>query len=140
MKSIYEIFDEFEMAEDENEQIQIISSNLSNTLTEVLKLTYHPDYQWYVDKLPENYIMPDHPPGMGLTQLTTELRRIYLFQKGHPTADSFSEKKREELLLQFLEGFEPREVEVVIGIFKKDQRVKGLNYEFVKKYFPSMLP
>jgi hypothetical protein len=39
-----------------------------------------------------------------------------------------------------LESLEPREAEVVIGIFKKDQGVKGLNYKFVKDCFPDMLP
>lgn len=140
MKNIYEIFDEFEMSDSNEERIEIIRSNLSDTLVNVLKYTFHPDYQWYVDKLPEKYIMPDFAPGMGMTQLSTELRRIYLFLKGHPTSDGMTEKKREELLLQFLEGFEPREVEVIMGIFNKDQKVPGLTYEFVKECFPDMLP
>jgi hypothetical protein len=39
-----------------------------------------------------------------------------------------------------LESIEPREAEVVIGIFKKDQGVKGLDYKFVKEAFPNLLP
>jgi hypothetical protein len=35
---------------------------------------------------------------------------------------------------------EPREAEVVIGIFRKDQGVKGLTYKFVKEAFPKLLP
>lgn len=139
-KLIYEIFDEIEMAESEQERTLIIQQNLSRTLVDVLKLTYHPDYQWHYSELPEDYIMPDHPPGMGLTQIGSELRRMYLFRKGDPKSDSLSDQKRMELLLQFLEAFEPRDVEIIIGIFKKDQQVEGLDYEFVSQCFPDMLP
>jgi hypothetical protein len=39
-----------------------------------------------------------------------------------------------------MESLEPREIEVVIGIFKKDLGVKGLTYKFVKEAFPNLLP
>jgi hypothetical protein len=39
-----------------------------------------------------------------------------------------------------VESIEPRESEVIIGIFKKDQSVKGLDYKFVKEAFPNLLP
>ena len=63
-----------------------------------------------------------------------------IFQEGHPEAEKLNPRKRHELLIQFLEGIEPREAEVVMGIFKKDQGVKGLTYNFVKEAFPQMLP
>jgi hypothetical protein len=63
-----------------------------------------------------------------------------MFQKGNPTAEGLTPRKRNELLLQLLESLEPREAEVVMGIFKKDQGVPGLSYDFVKEAFPNMLP
>jgi hypothetical protein len=39
-----------------------------------------------------------------------------------------------------LESIEPREAEVILGIFQKDLGVKGLDYKFVKEAFPDMLP
>ena len=63
-----------------------------------------------------------------------------MFQKGHPTAESLTPRKSEELLIQLLESIEPREAEVVMGIFRKDQGVKGLDYKFVKEAFPNLLP
>jgi hypothetical protein len=79
-------------------------------------------------------------PGLSGTQLSTELRKLYLFQKGHPSAEQLTEQKRTQLLLQLLEALEPREAEVVLGIFQKDQGVKGLDYKFVKEAFPDLLP
>ena len=141
MKNIYEIFDEFEMASSKKERMAIISKNLSKTLVDVLSLTYHPDCQWLVKEMPEGYKVPsDMLPGLSGTQLSTELRKLYLFQKGHPSAEALSEDKRTQLLLQLLEALEPREAEVIIGIFNKDQGVKGLDYKFVKEAFPQMLP
>ena len=141
MKNIYEIFDEFETATTKKERMAIIEKNLSKTLVDVLSLTYHPDCQWLVKEMPEGYKVPsDMLPGLSGTQLSTELRKLYLFQKGHPSAEALSEDKRTQLLLQLLEALEPREAEVIIGIFNKDQGVKGLDYKFVKEAFPQMLP
>ena len=141
MKNIYEIFDEFETATTKKERMAIIEKNLSKTLVDVLSLTYHPDCQWLVKEMPDNYKVPtDMLPGLSGTQLSTELRKLYLFQKGHPAAEGLSVEKRTQLLLQLLEALEPREAEVIIGIFNKDQGVKGLDYKFVKEAFPQMLP
>jgi hypothetical protein len=142
MKNMYEIFDEFEQAKSKKDRMVVIERNLNPTLVEVLRLTYHPNFQWYVEDMPENYIVPmdTRIPGLGRTQLSTDLRKLYLFQKGNPTADKLTPRKRNELLLQMLETLEPREAEVVAGIFRKDQCVNGLDYKFVKEAFPQLLP
>jgi hypothetical protein len=140
MKNMYEIFDEFEEAKSKKEKMDVIQKNLSQTLVKVLEYTFHPNYHWKVKELPEEYKIPDTLPGISFGQLSTELRRIYLFQEGHPSAEALSDRKRKEILLQFLEGLEPREAEVVMGIMRKDLGVKGLTYKFVKECFPRMLP
>ena len=117
---MYEVFDEFEQAKSKKDRMVVIERNLNPTLVEVLRLTYHPNFQWYVEDMPENYIVPmdTRIPGLGRTQLSTDLRKLYLFQKGNPTADKLTPRKRNELLLQMLETLEPREAEVVAGIFR----------------------
>jgi hypothetical protein len=141
MRHIFEIFDEFEKTSSKKERMDIIGKNLNSTLVEVLKLTYHPGFQWLVKELPNNYkVASDNIPGFNRSQLSTELRRLYLFQKGNPDAEKLSSRKREELLYQLLDSVEPREAEVILGIFQKDQGVKGLDYKFVKEAFPQLLP
>jgi hypothetical protein len=140
MKNVYEIFDEFEEAQAKKEKMEVIAKNLSKTLVQVLELTFHPNYQWLVEDMPENYKVPDTVPGISLNQISTEMRKLYLFQKGNQVAENLTPRKRNELLIQILESLEPREAEVIIGIFKKDQGVKGLTYKFVKEAFPQMLP
>jgi hypothetical protein len=142
MKNLYEVFDEFEMAASKEERMKVIEKNLSKTLVDVLQLTFHPNWQWYIEDMPENYKVPqgNNIPGMSQLQISTQIRKLYLFRKGDPTADKLTPQKRNELLLQILESLEPREAEVVIGIFRKDQNVKGLTYKFVKEAFKDLLP
>jgi hypothetical protein len=141
MKNIYEVFDEFELAENKKDRLKVIEKNLSKTLVDVFLLAYHPDYQWLITEMPENYKIPtDMLPGLSPQQLSTEIRKMYLFRKGDASAEKLSPEKRTQLLLQMLETLEPREAEVVIGIFQKDLGVKGLNYKFVKEAFPNLLP
>jgi hypothetical protein len=141
MKNIYEILDEFELAESKKEKMDVIGKNLSKTLVEVFELTYHPKYQWLITEMPETYLLPtDQLPGITRTQISTEIRKFYLFEKNNPAAEKLTPQKRSELLVKMLEGMEPREAEVVMGIFKKDLGVHGLNYKFIKEAFPSLLP
>lgn len=141
MKALYEVFDDFEMAKTKKERMDVIAKNLSQTLVDVFKLTYHPDFQWKVKELPDNYRVPtDMLPGITHDSLNRQLRRLYMFRAGDPTAEKLSETRRNELLIQMLESIEPREAEVLLGIFQKDLGVAGLNYKFVKEAFPDMLP
>ena len=88
MKNIYEVFDEFETASSKKERMAIISKNLSKTLVDVLQLTYHPNFQWWITEMPENYKIPTaNSPGLSTTQLGTEIRKLYLFRKGDGTAE-----------------------------------------------------
>jgi hypothetical protein len=141
MKNLFEVFDEFELATTKKQKLDVIEKNLSKALVQTLQLTYHPDYQWLITELPDNYIIPtDTLPGLSPQQLSTQLRKLYLFQKGNPDAEKLTAEKRNQLLLQILETLEPREAEVIVGILQKDQGVKGLNYKFVKEAFPKLLP
>jgi hypothetical protein len=141
MKNIYEVFDEFEAAESKKEKMSVIEKNLSQTLVQVLELAFHPQYQWLITEMPEDYILPtDMLPGLSPQTLSTQLRKLYLFRKGDTGAENLTKEKRNQLLTQILETLEPREAEVVIGILSKDLGVKGLNYKFVKEAFPDLLP
>ena len=93
MKNIYEVFDEFEEAKNKKERMDVIGRNLSPTLVKIFELAYHPQYQWKVKELPENYKIPnDILPGITFDNLNSQLRRLYLFRVGDSTAESLNEK------------------------------------------------
>ena len=139
-KFFYEIFEEINNTSSKKEKQQILLNNSTPYLKELLYLTFHPDIQFYPKSFPKEYQEPDTAPGISFSDLQSELKRVYLFQKGNPTADKLTEEKRNILLLQMLESFEPREAQVLINTFRKDQKIKGLTYNLVKETFPNLLP
>lgn len=138
-KNVYEIFDEFEAAPNKNEKINVLAKYWTPTLKLVLQLAYRPEVQWKYNDYPKEYKKPDTLQGISFGSLDTELRRLYIFQKGNPTAESLTEKRSKELLLLILESLEPREADVVIGIFKKNLNVKGLTPKFIRDNIPDIL-
>jgi hypothetical protein len=91
MKNIYEIFDEFEAAHSHTDKLKVIENNLSKCLYDVLSMTFHPNCQWLVHGLPDNYKAPTgNIPGMSPCQLSTEIRKLYLFQKNDEMAEKMS--------------------------------------------------
>ena len=141
MKNIFEVFDEFEMARNKKDRMAVIEKNLSKTLVQVFELAFHPNYEWLITEMPDNYKIPsDVLPGITSAQLSNQIRKMYMFRKGDEMAEKLTPQKRNELLLQILESLEPREAEVIIGIFQKDLGVKGLDYKFIKEAFPQLLP
>jgi len=141
MKNIFEVLDEFELATNKKERMLVIEKNLSKTLVQVFELAYHPQIEWLMHEMPDNYKIPtDTLPGISTAQLSNQLRKMYMFRKGDRMAEKLTPQKRNELLLQILESLEPREAEVIIGIFQKDLGVRGLDYKFIKEAFPELLP
>ena len=82
MKNLYEVFDEFEEANNKKERMAVIENNLSKLLVDVLQLTYHPDSQWLIQDMPDGYKIPETNkiPGLSQCQLSTEIRKLYWSQ------------------------------------------------------------
>ena len=93
MKNIYEILDEIEAANSRKARMDVIGSNLSKVLTEVFELAFHPKYQWFFSEMPRGYKIVNIPGGMGYCQLSTEIRKLYMFQRGNEIAEKFRSKR-----------------------------------------------
>jgi hypothetical protein len=138
-KNVYEVFDEFAKADSKQDKINVLANNWTPTLKLVLQLAFRPEMEWKFNSYPVKYKKPDTKPGISYATLDTELKRLYMFRKGNQTAESLSPKRSEELLMVLLESLEPREADIVIGIFKKDFGVKGLTYKFIHDNIPDVL-
>ena len=115
-------------------------NNQFQHIKEVLKYTFNPNYQFYVeDNFPEDYIKPDTFPGLRVAGIESEIRKAYLFQKGNVTAESLTPQKRKTLLLQLLESFEPKEAQIFHNMLQKDLKVEGLTKELVEEVFPELM-
>ena len=140
IKNVYEILDDFENADNKADRQTILRENATPHFLQVLKYTFDPKFQFYVKSFPKDYQEPDTFPGLRYAGIESEIRRAYLFLKGEATADSLSEEKRNQVLVQLLESFEPREAHVFVNMMKKNLQTKFLTYNFVKETFPNLLP
>jgi len=138
--NIYEIFDKFENCKTKEERISFLRENsVYPHFIQVLKNTFDPKIQYNVNKFPDNYIEPDTFPGIRFAGIESELRRAYLFEKGNPTAESLTPEKRNQLLVQLLESFEPREADFFVRMLTKNLKVPHLTFKLVKEAFPNLI-
>jgi len=137
--NIYEIIEKFDQAETLEDKKFVLRNNSYYHLKEVLKYTFNPKYEFYVEpEFPKDYIKPDTHPGIRISGIESEVRKAYLFLKGDSTADSLTPQKRHTLLLQLLESFEPKEADIWFNMMNKDLKVKGLTKELVQEVFPEL--
>lgn len=139
IKNVYEILDEFEAAPTKEDKKRVLAENNYPHFIQVLKYTFDPQYQFYVNGFPKDYVEPDTFPGLRYAGIESEIRRAYLFLKGNETADRMTEDKRNQVLVQLLESFEPREAHIFVNMMKKDLRVKSLTTKLIKEVFPNIL-
>ena len=139
IKNVHEILDEFNLAVNKQQRVEILQQNNLYHFKEVLKYTFNPNYQFYVeDKFPTDYIEPDTLLGIRYAGIESEIRRAYLFLKGDSTAESLTEEKRNLLLLQLLESFEPKEAQIFFNMLNKDLKIKGLTADLVREVYPEL--
>lgn len=140
MKNLYEVFDEFEKAPTKQDKINVLRSNSSYALREVLRGTYNPNIEFTITNVP--YYKPsDAPPGLGYSSIHQELSRAYIFESNNPkVSPNLSDKRKEQILIQILECLEEREAQIYMNMLLKKQRVKGLTSNMVKEAFPDLLP
>lgn len=139
IKNVYEILNEFSLAENDQQRKEILQQNNQHYFKLVLKNTFNPSIEFYVDEsFPTDYIKPDTAPGIRFAGIESEIRRSYLFTKGDSTADSISPEKRNILLLQLLESFEPEEAQVWFNMMKKDLKTPGLTEDLVREVYPEL--
>lgn len=139
--NIYEILDKFIQAntKEEKKNILLQYGQQYPHFLQLLKNTFDPNIQFYIKEFPKNYIQPDTFPGIRYAGIESELRRSYLFQKGNPTADSLTEEKRNQLLVQLLESFEPREADIFVKMMQKNLKIPQLTPKLIKEVFPNLI-
>lgn len=137
----YEIFDEFASKKTKNERYEVLKKYNSTTLQRILRAAFHPNIKFFLEKIPEKY-KPNIAlkPGMSDYTLEQAMNKIYLFEVGNPRSLNLSYQKREQLLVQFLEGMEPREADLFLNILFKTMNVRYLTAALVREWWPSLLP
>lgn len=137
--NVYEILDEFVNASSRSEKIDVLKKHDGFVLKSVLQGAYHPNIRFVIKKKPD-YKISDAPPGLGYSNLDTELKRVYLFVENNPRVDpNLSMERKEHILIQILEALEAREADVFMNMLLKDLKIKGLTPKIIEEAFPGLL-
>lgn len=139
IKNIYEILDEFCQKTTKKERKEILQNNMSMHFLQFLKYAFDPNIKFYVNSFPNNYIKPDTFPGIRFAGIESEINKTYLFQIGNPTADKLTPEKRNQILVQLLESFEPREADLYVKMLQKNLKIPHLNKNLIQETFPNLI-
>jgi hypothetical protein len=132
---VNEVFDEFNKCSNKEQRLHVLRKHDSQNFREFLEYSFNPKIEFYFSQFPMNYIIPDTVPGISYSDLLSELKRLYLFTKGNPTADSLTEEKRNTLFLQVLETMDPTEATYFVNMMKKNLGVKYLTINLIKEAY-----
>jgi hypothetical protein len=139
IKNVYEVFDDFKKASTKAERLEVLRKNNSYAVKNVLMGAFDPRVVFNVDKIPE-FKREKMPAGMGYSNMTTELGRIYLFIKDHPrTPEGLTEKRKTELLIQILESLEEEEADVFVAMLTKKLKIPHLTPALINEAFPGLI-
>ena len=110
----------------------------SKPLMIILQYCFHPTVKWL---LPEGAV-PYKPMAKWDDQeghLYLEARKLYLFvEGGYP--GNLSQKRREELFIQILEGIHPQDAQLLVSVKDKKMPYEGIDYSIVREAFPGVVP
>ena len=123
-------------AKDKPRKLKVLQDNDSVALRQVLKGAFDPNIEWLLPKGTDvPYTVNEAPIGTEHTLLSQEAKRLYLFTKGGD--NSLTQKKRETLFIQMLEGLSAEEAKFLITVVNKrvNNEYKGFTANLVKEAF-----
>ena len=131
-----EIATKINNAKDKPRKLKVLTDNDSVALRQVLKGAFDPNIEWLLPKGTDvPYTVNEAPIGTEHTLLSQEAKRLYLFTKGGD--NSLTQKKRETLFIQMLEGLSAEEAKFLITVVNKrvNNEYKGFTANLVKEAF-----
>lgn len=135
----HEIFAEFDKARTREARIAVLHKYGRNIwFKEFLNYAFNPKIHFDITQIP-NYKPAVEPAGVNYSNLSNEMRRLYIFISGHPKRTSKLDVKKEARILNALLGaVHKEEAELLVKCFKKDLEVRYLTSRLVKEAFPEL--
>ena len=132
---LHEILTKVNNAKDKPKKIEVLKSNDSVPLRQVLKGAVDPKIEWELPEGTPPYQVNDAPAGTEHTTLYTEAKKLWHFVKG--ADEQLSKTKKEMMFIQMLEGLHKDDAELMIAVKEKslNKRYKGLTDAVVKEAF-----
>lgn len=133
-KSIYNILKECSEPRSVKDRVLMLQKNGFPVVQQILKYAFDPKIKFL---LPEG--RPPFKPNEFVDQegiLFSEARKLYLFVEGGN--NNLTKFKREMLFIQFLEGIDKNDAELICAVKDKKLPFKSINEQIVKQAFPNL--
>ncbi len=137
-RNLHEIIDDFQKAKTELERREILIKNATKPFLMFLRLAVDPNIRFTVKKIPK-YKPLDMPIGMGYSNYSNEMKRVYLFLEPGSVPQrppALTDENRERLLIQVLESLEQKEADYFVRMINKNLKVPYLTIPLLAKTFP----
>jgi hypothetical protein len=141
MKTYYsEMFAEFETLKTKEERKAFLKKYGTAHLQQLLTIAFNPRIKTYLNQVPPKYRPSVLKFGMEDFTIDQVLNKFYLFEPGHPRDSGIPNSKREQLLVQYLEGMPAAEAKVLLDAMLKALDVKYLTAGLVREVWPHLVP
>jgi hypothetical protein len=134
-----EIFDEFDKQKNRENRIAVLRKYAANIwFKEFLNYAFNPKIVFDIAQIP-NYKPAVEPAGVCYSNLSNEMRRLYIFIVGHPKRTVKLPPLKEARILNALLGaVHKEEAALLVKCFKKDLEIRYLTPSLVKEAFPGL--
>jgi len=137
-KFLSEIFQEVRNSTTNEHKIELLRhyqrQDTGKLLLMALSYTYNDRYVFFADSVPP-YSSDGAPIGLNPTTLYTCLPSLKVLLRDYKT----DFRRKERILIQFLEGMHRNECDVLAGIITKDLSHLGVSRKLVQEAFPGLL-
>jgi hypothetical protein len=135
-KHIYEVLELVEKSTKKEDKINILKSNESWALKDVLRATYDESIQFLLPSGEPPYT-PSQEGSIPSTLLKQNVQ-FKFFVKGGP-GEKLLSVKREKIFINVLESIHPKDAELLVKMINKESLGKGLTKKLVQEAFPGLI-
>ena len=138
-KRLYnEIFNEFELAKTRQEKIDVLKKHADHWFVTFLNYAFNQDIKFDFTEIP-SYKPAVEPAGLNWSTLHLELRKLYLFIPSHVKYNGkLPDRKHTNVLIEILQSVHADEAKLLVQVFQRKLKVKGLTDKLVKEAFPDL--
>jgi len=137
--TVPEILENFKNAESKNEKKAILLDNKYNkALQEVLRGAFDERISW-IDFDDVEWTSDDAPIGLTPSHLGVEMRREKIGRFRVETGAQIPLDKINSLFQDLMSSLHQTDADLLINMFKKDLKIRGLDKKIVKEVFPHLL-
>lgn len=136
VKLVYEVIEEASKKKTKAEKIEVLRSNESWALKDILRGTFDEKVSWLIPEGKPPYTpSDDHNTSSNLLRQNVQFSYFVKGGKG----ENMMKAKREKIYITLLESIHPKDAELVIGMIGKTPPFKGITKKLVQEAFPGLI-